>query len=145
MAAFSMPVQKAIKKCEPLPIKIIAPGHGIVWRKNPMKIVNDYLRYASYQKGPCENEVTLIWGSMYGNTEMGVKPAVEALEKAGMKVRLHRVPEDSWGDILTSVWSSTGIVLAMPTYEYKMFPPMAAVLEEMGRKKVHNRKVFRFG
>lgn len=145
VAAFSMPVQKAIKKCEPLPIKIIAPGHGIVWRKNPMKIVNDYLRYASYQKGPCENEVTLIWGSMYGNTEMGVKPAVEALEKAGMKVRLHRVPEDSWGDILTSVWSSTGIVLAMPTYEYKMFPPMAAVLEEMGRKKVHNRKVFRFG
>jgi len=145
VAAFSVPTAKAITKASALPIKIIAPGHGIVWRKDPMKIVNDYIRYASYQKGPCENEVTLIWGSMYGMTEQGVKPAVEALESEGMMVHVHRVPEDSWGDILTSAWSSTGIVLAMPTYEYKMFPPMLAVLEELAKKKVLNRKVFRFG
>jgi hypothetical protein len=52
VAAFSVPARKAIEKAAPLPIKIIAPGHGIVWRKDPMKIVNDYLRYTSYQKGP---------------------------------------------------------------------------------------------
>jgi flavorubredoxin len=33
----------------------------------------------------------------------------------------------------------------MPTYEFKMFPPMAATLEEMGKKKIQNRKVFSFG
>ena len=58
---------------------------------------------------------------------------------------MHRVPEDHCGEILASVWSSTGLILAMPTYEYKMFPPMAAVLDELCRKKVQNRKVFRFG
>ncbi len=145
VAAFSLPVEKAIEKASPLPIKIIAPGHGIVWRKNPMKIVNDYLRYASYQKGPCEEEVTVIWGSMYGMTEQAIAPALKALENEGLKVHSHRVPEDDWGSILASVWSSTGIVLAMPTYEYKMFPPMASVLDELGKKKVHNRKAFRFG
>ena len=145
VAAFSQPAAKAIEKCGPLPIKIIAPGHGVVWRKNPKKIIDDYIRYTSYQKGPCEEEVTVIFGSMYGNTEMAVGPAVEALEAEGLKVRVHRVPEDSWGDILTSIWSSTGVVLAMPTYEYKMFPPMAALLEELGRKKVLNRHAFRFG
>ncbi len=145
VAAFSQSAAKAIEKCGPLPIKIIAPGHGVVWRKNPKKIIDDYIRYASYQKGPCENEVTVIWSSMYGNTEIGVAPAVEALEDEGLKVHVHRVPEDSWGDILASVWSSTGVVLAMPTYEYKMFPPMAALLEELGKKKVLNRHAFRFG
>jgi len=145
VAAFSASVAKAIEKASPLPIKIIAPGHGIVWRKDPMKIVNDYLRYVSYQKGPCENEVTVIWGSMYGMTEQGVRPAIEALEDEGVLVHEHRVPQDSWGDIITSVWSSTGIVLAMPTYEYKMFPPMYAILNLLGKKKVHNRKVFCFG
>ena len=80
VSPFSQPVLKAIEKASPLPIKIIAPGHGIVWRKDPMKIVNDFVRYASYQKGPCEKEVTLIWSSMYGNTEVGVQPAIEALE-----------------------------------------------------------------
>ncbi len=145
VAAFSMAASKAIKVCEPLPIKIIAPGHGIVWRKNPMKIVKDYIRYASYQKGPCENEITLIWGSMYDNTKAAVDRAVEVLKKEDITLHVHQVPQDSVGDILTSVWSSTGLILAMPTYEYKMFPPMAALLDELCRKKVQNRKVFRFG
>lgn len=145
VAAFSVPTAKAIKKASTLPIKIIAPGHGIVWRRDPMKIVKDYIRYASYQNGPCETEVTVIWGSMYEMTAMGVKPAIEALEAEGIIVHEHRVPEDSWGDIITSVWSSTGIVLAMPTYEYKMFPPMYAILDELGKKTVRNRKAFRFG
>jgi flavorubredoxin len=33
----------------------------------------------------------------------------------------------------------------MPTYEYRMFPPMAWVLDMFGRKKVWNKKVLRFG
>lgn len=145
VAAFSMPVKKAIDKCSPLPIKIIAPGHGIVWRKNPNRIIEDYLRYASYQKGPAKEEITLIWGSMYGMTEKAVNHAVKILEEENIKVNVHRVPETSWGTILASAWNSTGIILAMPTYEYKMFPPMAAVLEELGKKKVQGRKAFSFG
>ena len=145
VAAFSLPTKKAIEKCGPLPIKIIAPGHGLVWRKNPMKIVEDYSRYVAYQKGPAKEEITVIWGSMYGMTEKAVNAALEALETEGITVHSHRVPETDWGDILASIWTSTGVILAMPTYEYKMFPPMAAVLEELGKKKVQGRKCFRFG
>lgn len=145
VAAFSMPVKKAIDKCSTLPIKIIAPGHGIVWRENPNKIIEDYIRYASYQKGPAKEEITLIWGSMYGMTEKAVNYVAKVLEEENIKFNVHRVPEVSWGTVLASAWNSTGIILAMPTYEYKMFPPMAAVLEELGKKKVFGRKAFRFG
>lgn len=145
VASFSLPVKKAIEKCGSLPIKIIAPGHGIVWRKNPKKIIEDYARYASYQQGTAKEEITLIWGSMYGMTEKAVKYAVKVLEEEEITVHVHQVPEDSWGTVLASAWTSTGIILAMPTYEYKMFPPMAAVLEELGKKKIIKRKAFRFG
>lgn len=145
VAAYSIPVKKAIAKCNNLPIKIIAPGHGIVWRKNPEKIVEDYSRYADYQKGPAKEEITIIWGSMYGMTEKAVMHVAEILEKEDIKVNIHRVPQTSWGTLLASAWNSTGLILAMPTYEYKMFPPMAAALEELGKKKVHGRKVFRMG
>jgi flavorubredoxin len=145
VAAFSLPVQKAIDKCSTLPIEIIAPGHGIVWRQNPKRIIDDYARYAAYQKGPAKAEITLIWGSMYGMTEKAVDYAVKVLEKEDIKVHVHRVPETSWGTVLASAWTSTGIIVAMPTYEYKMFPPVAAALDELGRKKVVNRKAFRFG
>lgn len=145
IGAFSLPVKKAIEKCDNLPIKTIAPGHGIIWRDNPNKIIEDYSRYASYQKGIAEKQITLIWGSMYGMTQKAVDYAIKELEKKNIKVNVHRVPEDSWGTILASVWTSTGVILAMPTYEYKMFPPMAAALEELGKKKAIGRKAFRFG
>lgn len=144
IASFSMQVKKAVDKCQALPVKLIAPGHGLMWRE-PEKIMQAYAEYADYQKGPAREEITLIWGSMYGMTEKAVKHAVRVLENEDIIVHVHQVPQDSWGEILTSAWTSTGIILAMPTYEFKMFPPMASVLEELGKKKVHGRKAFRFG
>lgn len=144
VAAFSAQVKAAIKKTRTLPIKTLAPGHGLLW-KDSDKIIDLYEDYANYQKGPARNEITIIWGSMYGMTQKAVDRAIKALENEDVKVNVHRVPEDSWGDVLTSVWASSGVILGMPTYEYKMFPPMAAVLDEIGKKKVHNRKAFRFG
>lgn len=145
VAAFSMPTKKAIDKLGGIDIDIIAPGHGIVWRQDPMKIVNDYVRYASYQKGPAKPEITVIWGSMYGMTERAVQPIVEAIEEEGLTVHVHRVPETHVSYVLQSVWESSGVVLGMPTYEYAMFPAMAAVIDELGKKKAQNRKAFRFG
>jgi len=82
---------------------------------------------------------------MYGMTEAAVKVAESVLKASGITYEVHRVPDSSWGEVLTSVWTSKGVILAMPTYEYKMFPPMAAVLEEIGRKKALCRLGFRFG
>ncbi len=142
---FSMPVQKAIQKLNELDIRIIAPGHGIVWRENPQQIVDQYSRYADYAQGPAKPKVTFIWGSMYGMTAKAVQPAIEAIEAEGLEVASHRVPESHLSYVLQSVWESSGVVLAMPTYEYKMFPAMVAVLDEIGKKKAQNRKAFRFG
>ena len=142
---FSIFVERAIAALADIEIKIIAPGHGIVWRKDPSKIINDYIRYASYSKGPAKTDVTVLYASMYGMSEMGVKPVVEGLKSEGVNVHLHKIPETDWSFALASVWQSSGVVICVPTYEYKMFPPMAALLEEVGRKKALNRKAFRFG
>jgi anaerobic nitric oxide reductase flavorubredoxin len=142
---FSVFVQRAVEKLADIEVKIIAPGHGIVWRKNPGKILGDYVRYAGYAKGPAKTDVTVLYSSMYGMTETAVAPLIEGLESEGVKVHLHRIPETDWGKALGSIWQSSGVVIGVPTYEYKMFPPMAALLDEVGRKKAQNRKAFRFG
>jgi len=142
---FSKFVKMAFAKTAGFDIKIIAPGHGIVWRENPGKIVNDYVRYANYSEGPAKEKVTLLWGSMYGMTKRGVDKAVEALEKSGIEYEVINVMDTSWGFILGSVWESTGVILGMPTYENKMFPTMASALEEIGKKAAKNRAAFRLG
>ena len=145
VAAFCTPVKKAIDKLAPLDIRIIAPGHGIVWRSDPGRVVRSYKRLAGYAKGPARPEVTVLWGSMYGMTQSAVGTAIEAIEAEGVPTRVHRVPETEMSFVLDSVFQSSGVVLAMPTYEYKMFPPMANVIDEIGKKRIINRKAFRFG
>jgi flavorubredoxin len=145
VSAFSVPVRKAIEKLGPLDIKIIAPGHGIVWRKNPERIVNLYSSFSRYAAGPAEQEIAVLWGSMYGMTEKGIEPVVEGIKSEDVKVNVHRLPETNVSFVLPSALRSTGIVVASPTYEYKMFPPVAHVVDDLGRKRVFNRKAFYFG
>lgn len=137
--------KKGIAKLDGMDIQIVAPGHGIVWRENPYKIIKDYLNYIRWQVEPREDEVTIIYGSMYGMTEKAVQYIVEKLEAYPVSVNVCKVPEDNWGKILGAIWSSANVIVAMPTYENKMFPPMLAALQEIGKKKVLNRRVFRLG
>ena len=145
VASFSTFVTKGITRLEDLDIKVIAPSHGIIWRENPKAIINSYLRFASYMNGPAEEEITLIWASMYGNTAKLVDSIIKGVESEGVPLHVHRVPDEHVGMILASAWKSSGLILGMPTYEYEMFPPMSWVLDMFRRKKIQNKKVLRFG
>ena len=145
VAGFSTFVEKAIGALRNLDIKIIAPSHGIIWRENPQAIIAAYARFARYMNGPAEPEITVIWSSMYGNTEKLVPAMIQGARSEGINVHVYRTPKDNVGFILASAWKSAGLILGMPTYEYRMFPPMAGVLDMFARKKVMNKKVLRFG
>lgn len=145
VSSFSLFVKRAAQKLEGLDIKVVAPSHGIVWRSNPKRIIDRYLTYASYMDGPAEKEVCVIWGSMYGNTEKGLETVLAELEKEKLPYTIHRVPNDDVSYILADAYRSKGLVIAMPTYEYKMFPPMAYVLNIFERKHVWNRVALRIG
>jgi len=145
VARFSPSVIRAIEKVKGLDVRIIAPGHGPIWRKDPRRIVRLYERFAAFAKGPAEPIVTVLWGTMYGNTGQAVPPVVDGIVSEGVEAVVHQAPQTHISDILASAWKSTGIVLAMPTYEYKMFPPMAMVVDELGRKSVKGKLALRLG
>lgn len=145
VARFSPSVLRAIEKVKSLDVRIIAPGHGPVWRKDPARIVRLYERFATFAHGPAEPVVTVLWGTMYGNTGAAVPAVVDGIAAEGVATIVHQVPQTHISDILASAWKSTAIVLAMPTYEFKMFPPMAEVVDELGRKTVTDKLALRFG
>jgi len=145
MATFTPSVKKAIEKAKSLEINIIAPGHGPVYRKNPQKIMDDYSRFAQYAEGAGKYEVTIIWGSMYGMTAKALDYAEEILKREGVKYNKLKMPITSESDMVATVFKSAGIIIAAPTYEYKLFPPVAAALNELGRKRISGKTAFRFG
>lgn len=144
---FSSFVSRGIQKIQTLPINRIAPGHGLIWDSAILSqhIITDYLRYSGYAQGNAEKKIVVLYGSMYGNTEKMAHLAKDYLEAKAIPVTLLKVPETDMGTILMYTLEAKGVVIASPTYEYKMFPPMVATLDEMGKKLVTNRKSVYFG
>jgi anaerobic nitric oxide reductase flavorubredoxin len=145
MTTFTPSLRKAIDKAKELEVKIIAPGHGPVYRKDPQRIIDDYSRYSLYAEGAGKNEVTILWGSMYGMTAKAVAHAETILKREGVKYNKLEMPIESESLMVATVFKSAGIIIAAPTYEYKLFPPVAAALNELGRKKITGKQAFRFG
>jgi anaerobic nitric oxide reductase flavorubredoxin len=145
IASFSVFVQRAIQKLGGLSIKAIAPSHGPIYRKDPGAIVSRYAEFASWMNGPARKEICVIWGSMYGNTKAGLDAVISGIRDEGLPYSVHRVPNEDISFVLADAYKCAGIVIGAPTYEYRLFPPMAYVLDVLGRKHVWNRRSFRFG
>ena len=147
VGSFSNFVNGALEKIEKagLDISVVAPSHGLVWRKNPREIFDWYRQFASYMEGPADPSVTLVWSSMYGNTGALVDSIVEGVRSENVDINIFRVPQDHVSFILPEAYRSAGLILGMPTYEYKMFPPMSWAIDIFSRKHVWNKHVLRFG
>lgn len=145
MNTFTPALKRAIDKSREFDINVVAPGHGPVYRSNPQKIIEDYSRFAKYSEGAGKNEVTILWGSMYGMTAKAVEFAKVILDREGIKVNMVEMPYKSESEVIANVFKAGAVIIAAPTYEYKMFPPVAAAIDEIGRKKILNKLAFRFG
>ncbi len=145
VAAFSKPVLNAGEKLAGLPLKVIAPSHGLVWRANPQRIVDLYITWSGYGKGTAEKGVTLLHGSMYGNTHKVVAAVRSGLEGTGLPVMVHDVTQTHASYILPSLWKNQGVVIGAPTYEGSLFPSMAQTLLMAEFKRVFNKHAISFG
>ena len=145
VARFSGPVLRAISKLGGLDIDVIAPSHGLIWRKNPGQIVQLYQTWAEYATNPAEPAVTLIYGSMYGNTEQMMNAVAEGISKVGVPLEILDAARTHASYILPYLWTRSGVVIGAPTYEASLFPPMAQLLEMAVQKQIKNKKAAYFG
>lgn len=145
VALFSTAVLRAIDKLGGLPVSVIAPSHGLVWRKDPGRIVTLYKKWADYARGPSEVGVTLLYASMYGNTETMMNAVAQGVSDQGVPVDIFDVTRTHVSYILPSLWTQRGVLVGAPTYEGGLFPIMAQTLDMAGQKKIRDKKLAYFG
>lgn len=145
VASFSARVLGAIEKLADLPLDIIAPSHGLIWRKNPSLIVNLYKKWAEYAVGKTELGITLIYGSMYGFTESMMNAVAQGISREDVPLEIFDASRTHASYILPSLWTKRGVMIGAPTYEVSMFPPVEGVLNMAAHKHIKNKKVAYFG
>jgi len=145
VARYTGPVLKAIEKLAGVEVKTIAPSHGLVWRRNPGRIVELYRKWCEYASGPGEAGITLIYGSMYGNTEALMNAVAQGVASAEVPMEIFDASRTHASYILPSLWTKRGVLIGAPTYEASLFPPVADVLRLAGAKAIRSRKAGWFG
>ncbi|MCG3227089.1 MAG: FprA family A-type flavoprotein [Candidatus Heimdallarchaeota archaeon] len=135
-------VQKAMDKLSGLQIKIIAPAHGIVWRKDPKRIIDLYVDLSARKAKP---GVVVIWGSMYGNTKKVVEYVVEGVKEAGVPVTVLEFSRHHLSYLLKESWKNKAVILGIPTYDGGPFLGASYYLHLMKRKNLRDRIVGFFG
>ncbi len=145
LSKFNLNANKAITKVRALEPKIIAPGHGPVYRKDPNVILDRYEKITNFVTGNPLDEITIIYGSMYEMTERAINRVIEILKREGVKHNVLKMPYAEIGEVLSKAIRSFGIILGAPTYENKMYPPMAMAIDELGRKSINGKLALHVG
>jgi flavorubredoxin len=145
VANYSSRVLSAIDKLADIPVDVIAPSHGLIWRERTSDIVDLYKKWAEYATGETEPGITLVYGSMYGNTDVVMNAVAQGISRAGIPVEIFDAARTHVSYILSSFWTKRGIIIGAPTYEVSLFPPMADVLNMAVRKRIKNKKAAYFG
>jgi flavorubredoxin len=145
VANYSTRVLGAIEKLADIPVEIIAPSHGLIWRKNISLIVNLYKKWAEYASGDTEPGISLIYGSMYGNTEVMMNAVAQGISRAGVPLEIFDASRTHVSYILPSLWKKRGVMIGASTYEVSLFPPVAEVLNMAAHKHIRNKKAAFFG
>ena len=125
-----------------IPIKIIAPSHGIIWRKNPDKILNAYVSWA---KGETRNKVVIAYETMWGATAKMANKIAEGVAATGAEVKLYNVAESDRTEVITQMLSAKGFLFGSSTHDNDMLPNIAAFLEIVKGLKPKERLVSFFG
>ncbi|MGZ3535727.1 MAG: FprA family A-type flavoprotein, partial [Thermodesulfobacteriota bacterium] len=108
-----------------IPIDMIAPSHGLIWRKNPNRIIEAYVNWS---QGKTSNKILVIYDTMWGSTEGIAKSILKGLVEEGAEAKLLHLRSNHRSDIVEEMLEAKGILLGSPTLNNGMFPTMGDCL-----------------
>ena len=127
-----------------LPIEMIAPSHGAIWRENPMQIVEKYGQWAQdYQ----EDQVTIAFDTMWeGTTKIAYSIAEEIHRQSpDTVVKVFNISKSDKNEVMTEVFKSKALAVGSPTVANSILSPVAGWLEFLKQLKFKKKKAAAFG
>lgn len=128
-----------------LPIKMIAPSHGVIWRHNVQGILEGYKQWSA--GGYKENQITLVYDTMWQSTRVMAERIAQGIEEADptVTVKLMNAAIDDKNDILTELFASKAFLVGSPTVNNGYTYAMAGIMEMMRGLKLKGKKGAAFG
>lgn len=138
LTPFSNLVEKKIIELTALglPLDIIAPSHGIIWRKDPLQIVNKYLEWAAQK--PKEYAV-IIYDTMWNATRLMAEAISDGLSDVGIDHKVLNMSVTDRNDALVEIFKAASIIVGSPTLNGGLLPSILPILTDIKGLKFKNK------
>ncbi len=146
LTPFSPLVKKKIEEIQGfnLPIEIIAPSHGSIWRDNALRIVEKYYEWSQdYQ----EDQITIAYDTMWeGTMQLAHRIGAEVARLSpSTKVKIFNISKTNKNDIMTEVFKSKAIAVGSPTVGQNILSSVSGWLSFLEELKLKGKKAAVFG
>jgi flavorubredoxin len=125
-----------------LEFKMICPDHGIIWRKDPAKIVNAYVQWVRQEP---QQKAVVIYDTMWHSTEKMAEQIVSGIIKEGIPAVPFHLRKWHRSEVMTEVFDAKAVVLGSPTLNNQLYPSLADFITYMKGLKPLNKIGAAFG
>ncbi len=126
-----------------LTFKMICPDHGIIWRKDPMKIIEAYVKWAKQEE--TKDLAVIVYDTMWHSTQLMAEAIAAGVHEAGAKAKPMKLREWHRSDIMTEVLDARAVVVGSPTLNNGLYPTVSDFLTYMKGLKPKNKFGAAFG
>ncbi|MBV7273470.1 anaerobic nitric oxide reductase flavorubredoxin [Clostridium sp. PL3] len=127
-----------------LPVSMICTSHGIIWRDNPLQIINKYMEWAKDYK---ENQITIIYDTMWNDTRRMAEAIAEGIKNSNkdIVIKIFNSSKNDKNDIITEVFKSKLVLVGSSTINNGILSSTAAILEMIKGLDFKGKKGAAFG
>ncbi|MFC2023064.1 MBL fold metallo-hydrolase [Chloroflexota bacterium] len=125
-----------------LPVAMIAPSHGIIWRQEPLQIVKKYQEWATQTP---EKSAVILYDSMWEGTRHMAEAIGDGISDEGIPYKIWFVPVSDRNDLVTDIFKAKAVVVGSPTFNSGLLPTITPVLEDLKGLKFQNKIGAAFG
>ena len=127
-----------------LPVEMICPSHGIIWRDDPLQIVNKYAEWADdYQ----ENQVTIVYDTMWNGTRKAAEAIASGIKAANesITIKLFNAARSDINDVVTEIFRSKGVIVGSPTINKGVLHSISSLMDMAKGLQFKKKKAAAFG
>ncbi len=144
LTPYGTSILKALDALKTLDIKMIAPAHGMIWRRKQdiESIISRYTKWAKHIPG---EKTLIVYDTMWGSTEILANVCYQQLSSAGIKTEMFNASKRDISDIVAEILDSKFVIFASPILHNQILPTMGKLFVYLSGLKFLNRKAWCVG
>jgi flavorubredoxin len=139
---YGRPIGRVLERAGDIELEIVAPSHGVIWRKHIDAVMSAYRRWVRHFP---EAKILVVYDTMWKSTETMARAILQGATQGDVETKLLNVRVNTLTELATETLDAAAIAVGSPTLNKTLMPQVAAALTYLKGLAPANKSGFAFG